>query len=174
MHEGGDGVGETGLSRREFICGVGCAGMAAFAGCASSETSEGRDIGMSTEKSGVDPEGFSYCGLDCSACDVYKATVHGDEEARMRAVKVWTRTAQQHWGMETLDPMILDCRGCRAKGPQHKGYGRCPIRRCARERGVASCGLCPEWEECRFLSELLADVPEARGNLQKIAQDAGG
>lgn len=90
----------------------------------------------------------------------------------MRAVKLWTKTAQEHWGMETLDPMILDCRGCRTEGLKHKGYGRCPIRRCARERGLVSCGLCPEWTECQHLSGLFRDEPQARTNLQKIAESA--
>ena len=98
---------------------------------------------MPTDKTTIRPEDLSWCGVDCNSCDVFKATVHGDEEARMRAVKLWTKTAQEHWGMETLDPEILDCKGCRSEGhAKHKGYGRCPISPCAKSRGLASCGLC--------------------------------
>jgi len=88
----------------------------------------------------------------------------------MRAAKLFAKTAREHWGMETLDPMILDCTGCRAGGVQHKGYGRCPIRPCAKKRGLASCGLCSDWRECERLSGVFGDTPEARNNLEKIAR----
>ena len=125
---------------------------------------------MSTDKTVLKPESFSYCGMDCSSCDVFKATVHGDHNARMRAAKLFAKTAREHWGMAALDPAILDCRGCRAEGVQHKGYGHCPIRPCARKRSLASCGLCPEWKGCERLSGVFADAPGARGNLRQISE----
>jgi hypothetical protein len=161
------------MDRRKFLCGLGCAGMAAIAGCAGKGAAGEGSSGMVADRAGVRPEDLSYCGLDCSACDVYKATVHGNQEARMRAAEGWQETARKHWRMETLDPMVLDCRGCRAPGKKHQGYGQCPAERCAREKGVASCGLCPEWEECPFLVEILTNDPQARGNLQRIAERAG-
>ncbi len=117
------------------------------------------------------PEDLSFCGVNCTACDVFGATVHGDEEARRRAHETWSKTAQQHWGMETLDPTILKCRGCRIEGDDiFKGCRHCPIRRCAKEKNLTSCGRCPEWEECERLSNLLVDEPEARPNLEAIAR----
>jgi hypothetical protein len=157
------------IERRQFLCCLGCAGMAAIAGCTVNGTSERRDAPMSIDESAVRPEDFGYCGADCSVCDVYRATVHGDQEARLRAAEKWQKTAREHWGMETLDPAVLDCRGCRAEGAKHKGYGRCPMLACARRRGVASCGLCPEWRDCQYLEEVFANEPSARANLQKIA-----
>jgi hypothetical protein len=124
---------------------------------------------MSTEKIAVDAEAYSYCGVDCTVCDVFKATVHGDQEARLRAAKLWTKTAQEHWGMETLDPNILNCTGCRTGDVQHSGYGRCPIPPCARKRRLTSCGHCPEWRECERLSGVFRDEPEAKRNLERIA-----
>lgn len=157
------------MNRRHFLRGVGCAGMAAFVGCRASAPRERK---MSTEKAPVNPEDFSYCGINCKSCDVYKATVHGDQEARLRAAKVWTKTAQEHWGMKTLDPNILNCAGCRTTEVKHGGHGRCPILPCARKRGLASCGLCPEWRQCDRLSGLLQDEPKARKNLEAIAEGA--
>ena len=125
---------------------------------------------MSAEDSTLRREDFSYCGVDCSSCDVLRATVHGDRQARTRAAKLFGKTAQEHWGMKTLDPMILDCGGCRVTKVQHKGHGRCPIRPCARKRGLSSCGLCPEWRKCERLSGVFADEPRARSNLQRIAE----
>jgi len=127
---------------------------------------------MSTGKTALRPEDYSYCGMDCNSCDVFKATVHGDQEARVRAAKHFAKTAREHWGMETLDPMILDCTGCRAGGVQHKGYGRCPIRPCAQKRGLSSCAFCPEWTNCERLSGVFTDEPEARNHLEAISKGA--
>ena len=123
---------------------------------------------MSSNRTTINPEDLSYCGVDCKACDVFKATVYGDEKARMRAVKLWTKTAQQHWGMQTLDPAILDCAGCRINEVKHKGYGHCPIIPCVTERKLSSCGLCPQWRECERLGEVLKDEPRAGKNLEMI------
>jgi hypothetical protein len=138
--------------------------MAILAGCAAPGPSEKR-----ADKATVKPEDFSYCGIDCKSCDVFKATVLGDHEARLRAAKRWAKTAQEHWHMKTLDPDVLDCAGCRTTEVQHKGHGHCPIRPCARKRGLVSCGLCPEWRQCDRLSGVLQDEPEARKNLKRIA-----
>jgi len=157
------------MNRRDFLCCIGCAAAATFVACTRPHVSGKKGRGMSTHAAALKPEDFSYCGIDCKSCDVLKATVHGDQEARMRAAKVFTKTAREHWGMETLDPIILDCRGCRAGGAQHKGYGRCPIRPCAQKRSLSSCALCREWRECGRLSGVFADEPRAKSNLERIA-----
>ena len=153
------------MERRRFLGCVGCAGAAAMAGCAMIQRGEGEAVPR--------PKDLAYCGVDCTKCDVRKATRDDDEEARKRALKLWEKTAQEHWGMKTLDPAILKCQGCRAEGEAiFKGCRHCPIRRCCRKRGLASCGLCPEWRACERLVELFADAPEARGNLARIAASA--
>jgi hypothetical protein len=158
------------MNRREFLCRVGCAGAAGVAGCATSESGTKKGTDMSPDKTSQKPEAFSYCGIDCDSCDVLKATVHGDRDARTRAAKLFAKTASEHWGMDKLDPMTLDCTGCRAGGVQHKGYGRCPIRPCAQRRGLSSCGLCTEWRQCGRLGGVFADAPQARDNLERIAK----
>ena len=159
------------MNRREFVCCIACASVAALCGCRTARRHRKKGFGMDIGKT-IRPEDLSYCGIDCSACDVFKATVEGDQEARMRAVELWTPTARKHWGMEKLDPNILDCAGCRTTDVQHKGYGRCPIRPCARQRNLSSCGLCREWRTCERLSGVLADSPEARTNLERISKSA--
>jgi hypothetical protein len=128
---------------------------------------------MSLCESALRPQDLSYCGVDCKQCDVFKATAYGDQEARTRAHKVWEPTAQQHWGMTTLNPAILDCTGCRVEGyVKHKGHGRCAIQRCAKQRNLSSCGLCSEWRECERLGYVFKDDPQARQNLDIISQRA--
>ena len=160
------------MKRRRFLYCIQCAGIAAFTGCAMVR-GHGKKAGKTPEYAGtIRPEDLSYCGLDCKSCDSYKATVYGDQEARMRAVKSWTPVAKEHWGLDTLDPNIIDCTGCRTPGPKHKGYGWCPTRACAQERNLSSCGLCPEWQTCDRLLESVGDSAEARANLEVIAQSS--
>jgi hypothetical protein len=159
------------MNRREFLFYTGCAGMAAAGGCAAPEPRHEKGPAASPHGAPPRPQDLAYCGVDCDACDVFRATAYGDQEARARAVKVWTKTAQQHWGMKTLDPAILKCRGCRSQGRDiFKGCRSCPIRRCARRRKLASCGLCPDWRGCQRLEGLFADVPQAKRNLEGIAR----
>ncbi|MFA5392941.1 MAG: DUF3795 domain-containing protein [Candidatus Ratteibacteria bacterium] len=114
-------------------------------------------------------ENKGLCGFDCNACDVLKSTVHGDAEALQRAHKLWTKTARQHWGMQTLDSAILKCTGCRVEDANiFKGCQLCPIRSCAKGKNLPSCGLCLEWQKCERLSGILADFPEVRNNLERI------
>jgi len=151
---------------------MGCAGTAAITGCAMGGIRGKQGDKTSGQEISINPEDLTYCGFDCKSCDVYKATIHGDQEARMRAVESWTPIAREHWGMDTLDPSIIGCTGCRTTGPKFKGYGWCPTRACAQERGVSSCGLCPEWTTCARVSESIGDSTEARANLEMIAQSA--
>jgi len=161
------------MNRREFLGCLTCVGVASVAGCATQSRTGKDGVPMSAAKTAVRPEDFSYCGIDCGTCDVFKATVHGDADALKRAHQRWTKTAQQHWGMSTLDPAILKCTGCRTEGENiFKGCRHCPIRRCAKDRRLASCGLCPEWTECKRLSGLLADEPQARRHLEQVAASA--
>ena len=150
------------MKRRRFL---GCAGAAALAGCAI--------VQPGGRRAALKPEDVAYCGVDCMGCDVRKATVDGDQEALKRAHTSWEKTAQKHWGMKTLDPAILTCKGCRTEGQDiFKGCRHCPIRRCCLKRGLASCGLCPEWRDCERLVEVFTDEPRARENLARIAASA--
>lgn len=157
------------MARRDFLCCITGAGAAGLTGCVATR---GQALGTGGDEvlsKPPNPGEIGCCGADCGSCDVRKATVHGDGEARARAVKVWTVTAQQHWGMQTLDPEVLDCTGCRTTERKHQGHGRCPMLTCAQSRGLASCGLCADWKQCGFLAGVFADEPGARERLQAIA-----
>jgi len=123
---------------------MGCAGIAAITGCAMGRAGGKKGDRMSAPEGSIRPEDRSYCGFDCNSCDVYKATVHADEEARMRAVQSWTPIAQEHWGMDTLDPSIIDCTGSPF---QNGGFPN-------RERKTISC--CPYLKYFGSLNSIFA------------------
>jgi hypothetical protein len=117
----------------------------------------------------MNPEELSYCGVDCTGCNIFKATVYGDKEALSLAVKQWQKTATEHWRMDSLDPQILNCRGCRVEGEGiFLGCWFCPIRRCCKEHGLSSCGLCSQWKTCEKLIEVFDNEPQAKENLERI------
>jgi hypothetical protein len=109
-------------------------------------------------------EELGYCGADCSACHIYRS-VHFGEALPAETMDRWREDAKKFWGMDNLEAKQLNCRGCRH---DHKGvffaFTLCPIRACAQERGVISCGYCPEMKTCERL-----DVPESKANLERAA-----
>lgn len=152
------------MKRKHFITCAGCAGLLAASGCAPQSKGDP-----------IDPTAVSYCGVDCADCDIRRYTLTGDKAALERAMAGWTKTAQEHWGMESIDPCILRCEGCRTEGAPKdifKGCRHCPIRRCARERDLATCGHCEEWRECPKLANILREYPDAKRSIEAITKAA--
>lgn len=109
-------------------------------------------------------EELSYCGCDCDGCNIYRSNVYG-EELKPETIQSWREDARKYWGIESLDPKLLNCRGCRDDAEdKFDGFKMCPIRDCCKNRGLISCGFCPEFPPCK-----LHDVPEGRENLERIA-----
>lgn len=42
----------------------------------------------------------------------------------------------------------------------------CEIRQCALNKGVTTCGDCPDTETCQALSEIVSNTPDALKNLK--------
>ena len=107
---------------------------------------------------------LAYCGVDCEECNIYRAMVFG-EVLTPETVQSWQEDARKYWRIDSLDPNLLNCRGCRYDGEEvFYGFRLCPARSCCRTRGLSSCGLCTEWKTCERL-----DVQEGRENLERIA-----
>ena len=43
----------------------------------------------------------------------------------------------------------------------------CPIRQCAMEKQVETCGSCPDMKSCEKAGAIIANNPEALGRLEK-------
>ncbi|MBD3284860.1 DUF3795 domain-containing protein [candidate division WOR-3 bacterium] len=101
------------------------------------------------------------CGVDCTKCDVYHATLTDDDKLRTKCLPAWQKTAKEHWGKE-LTLADINCKGCIGTEEAIFSPTYCPMPRCAKKRGFTSCGQCPDWKTCGWLSMLHADCPEAR------------
>ena len=106
---------------------------------------------------------IGYCGIDCSKCDVYIATINDDDELRAKTAEKWSELNRV-----TITPDMLNCVGCRCDGL--KTYfcsDMCEIRKCAEAREYDSCCSCGEAPTCKKLAMIITDNEEARKNVIK-------
>ncbi|HBV99424.1 MAG: hypothetical protein JL50_13175 [Peptococcaceae bacterium BICA1-7] len=104
---------------------------------------------------------MAYCGLVCSDCNAYKATVNNDEALRKETAGEWSKM----FGAD-IEVNQINCLGC--KSEVRFGYcGMCQIRACSTERKYDSCAQCDSFV-CDKLEEILKHVPEARERLEKM------
>lgn len=79
---------------------------------------------------------MAYCGLLCSECLAYKATVADDEELREKTAQEWSRMYNAQ-----LKPEDINCLGC-GSDVLFSHCNVCEIRACARDKGIEDCGKC--------------------------------
>ena len=104
---------------------------------------------------------IAYCGLDCEKCDAYLATIRDDQALREKTAKAWAELNQA-----PILPEHINCLGCRADGVKTVFCDSlCQIRQCALNKGVETCGGCPEMERCGTVGQIHAGASEARDNL---------
>ena len=106
---------------------------------------------------------IAYCGLDCEACDAYKATKSNDDELRGKTAKLWSEINNVE-----ITPEMINCEGCKTDGIKTiYCQSLCPIRQCAMGRNYETCGECGEWETCEKVAVELRNNEDARRNLKK-------
>lgn len=104
---------------------------------------------------------IAYCGLDCEQCDAYIATLHDDQALREKTARLWAELNHA-----PILPEHINCQGCRADGVKTVFCEQlCAVRRCARQRGVVTCGDCPEMESCPTVGAIFTNNPQAKENL---------
>ena len=105
---------------------------------------------------------IGYCGLDCAQCDAYLATIHDDQALREKTAKAWAEANQAR-----ILPEHINCEGGRVDGVKTVYCEHlCEVRQCARERGAATCGDCPDLEQCQMVGEIFVQNPDARDHLR--------
>ena len=106
---------------------------------------------------------MAACGLVCSECEAYAATQAGDAEAIAAIARAWSG----RYGV-VLSPDDIWCDGCASGSERTSRHTRqCPIRPCARARGLASCAECEEYR-CEHLKRLHRIAPQAAEALEAI------
>jgi hypothetical protein len=108
---------------------------------------------------------IAYCGVICTDCLAYLATQADDDEQRRKVAGEWTKKYNHNFKVEDIN-----CNGCMAVTGKVVGYlNVCPLRKCAREKGVINCAYCADYV-CAELGKFFQMVPEAKKTLDKIKQ----
>ena len=107
---------------------------------------------------------IAYCGLNCETCEARLATVTNDDALREKVAKLWSELN----GVE-ITPEMIHCVGCRVVGVKTPYCDSlCPIRRCALNRGVETCGSCAEMDRCEQLGMIVKNNADALRNLKGL------
>jgi hypothetical protein len=105
----------------------------------------------------------AYCGIICSDCPTFKATMANDDAERRRVAELWTKQYARKYRTEDIN-----CDGCLTKGPRIFSYCKvCEMRKCGRERNVENCAHCDEYA-CGKLSKLFNEYEPAKEVLDEI------
>lgn len=105
---------------------------------------------------------IGYCGLDCEKCDAYLATINDDQALREKTAKLWAELNNA-----PILPEHINCQGCRVDGVKTVFCDSlCAIRQCALQKGVTTCGDCPELDTCTAVGTVISNDAEALENLK--------
>ena len=103
---------------------------------------------------------IAYCGLMCSECPAYKATVADDMAMRKETAETWNKM----FGAE-VNPEDINCLGCNSD-VLFSHCNVCEIRACAREKALDHCGKCGDFA-CGKVEGVLKYDEGARERLSK-------
>jgi hypothetical protein len=111
--------------------------------------------------SGIDFSRIAYCCINCDTCPLYKATLNNDDESKKKIAEQWGDAKKPDFELE--DFYCYGCKDERSKGTPGTG---CTVRKCALEKGFATCALCIEFEDCD--EKLWQNFPQIRNGVRKM------
>lgn len=106
---------------------------------------------------------IGYCGIVCSSCPAYLATMKNDNELRIRTAETWSKEFQAN-----LKPHDINCVGCLVtEGVLFSHCKVCEIRKCGQPRHIENCAQCEEYT-CEKLNNFHKMVPDAKKVLDAV------
>ncbi len=105
---------------------------------------------------------IACCGLDCESCEARIATVADDDALREKTARKWSEMNNA----PQITAATINCMGCRTDGAKFAYCSDyCEIRKCVQDKGLDTCGDCPELENCPTVGAVLRHAPGAKENL---------
>ncbi len=91
---------------------------------------------------------LGFCGIDCTECGAYKATMKGD----IAGLKSVAAKFSGH-----RDPEAWVCLGCLTADDRFLAdyCATCKIRLCAKSKGHVNCAACEGFENCAVLHDFI-------------------
>ena len=107
---------------------------------------------------------IACCGLDCEKCDARIATVTNDDSLREKTAQLWSEMNHA-----PITKEMINCMGCRVDGVKTPFCSSmCEIRKCVQQKKYATCGDCPELGQCKTVSMITENNPDALSNLKQL------
>jgi len=106
---------------------------------------------------------IAFCGLVCTECPAFRATLQDDDQLRADTAAQWSQQFKAD-----IKPGDINCRGCLSDQGEKFSYCRvCAIRACGQERAVTNCAYCDDYG-CDKLTGFWTLAPQAQQNLERI------
>ena len=109
---------------------------------------------------------ISICGIACSECGAYVATINDDDNKRKEVAELWSK--EYH---ADIKPEDINCESCLSDSENVFSHPKvCGIRKCGKEKGVINCAHCSEYA-CEQLEKFFEMVPDAKKRLDRIKSE---
>jgi hypothetical protein len=105
---------------------------------------------------------IAYCGLDCSKCDAYLATIENSTTKRIETAQKWSEMYKHD-----IKPEHINCDDCKSNGTKFFHCNNCEIRQCCISKKVEHCAACNDYI-CDILADFIKMAPEAGLALEKL------
>ena len=107
----------------------------------------------------------AICGITCSDCPAYIATISDDDQKRKQTAEQWSKEFNAD-----IKPENINCMSCLSKdGPVFHHCTQCEFRKCGMGKDVENCAHCDEYA-CEKLTKFFEMVPAAKATLDEIRQ----
>lgn len=101
------------------------------------------------------------CGLACSDCDAYAATIANDDQMRALTAEKWSQMYQT-----SLNAEDINCLGCNST-VLFSHCNECEIRLCSVAKSHSNCSECNDYS-CDNLNAFFTMVPSAKVTLDNM------
>lgn len=107
---------------------------------------------------------YGMCGMECSTCPTFIATVKNDDTERVKVAAMWSKMFNAE-----IKPADINCDGCLSGSDRIFGHCKtCTVRLCGTDKKTGTCAGCDSYS-CTKLDGLLAVLPgTARANLEVL------
>ncbi|MGE5678492.1 MAG: DUF3795 domain-containing protein [Pseudomonadota bacterium] len=107
---------------------------------------------------------IACCGIECSSCDAYVATMNNDDELRRKTAENWSSMFNAD-----IQPKDINCLGCRSE-VLFSHCLECDMRKCNIEKAQENCSKCGDYA-CERLEGFFQMVPDAKTALDGLRQE---
>jgi len=99
----------------------------------------------------MEKDNIAYCGLDCSKCECYIATVNNDDELRKKIAKEWGELNHCE-----IPYQAMNCLGCKQDGIKSTYCEQmCLVRKCCLNNKLTLCTQCNKFKNCEKVAPYL-------------------